>query len=153
MAWWKRIRGKIWPSFLFFMGAAALVAGVFGVAQILEWNAWPHTQAIVIDQKQSQDCGRTSGCQWVYQPVVQYTVNGQQYTYDASNAVTLNRSTTTYTLGQKVTVSYDANNPGNAVVAGTTTPIWALIFMLLFGGGMIWLARAIWPKRPDVSQS
>lgn len=97
---------------LLIMGIAFTAAGWMLLSKELASKNWPTVEGSVTQVRQSTDTdssGRTTRI--VYTPTVEYIVNGQSYT------VTSNTSTSThYVEGQKLTVAYNPDDPGDAVV-------------------------------------
>lgn len=114
------------------LGTVAVVLTVRAV----ERSDWPHADGTVIDVRSHIERDRDSDGDYtetkVYTPQVEFTVDGETYRFTS-------RTTTSnpWAVGDSVDVVYNADNPNEAFIAGSTTWVpWVLGGMaLVFGGG------------------
>ena len=106
--------------FLFIFPVVGLVLVILAVVFLINgnrFNAWPHTQATVVNVTQSTNCSSSNvGCAGMFDPTVSYTVDGKDYTDTPTWS-----TNTVYNTGDVVTVAYNPSNPADVMLAASTT--------------------------------
>lgn len=148
----KRMSGRTAGTIFLVVGIVLFVVlesiAVVLTVRALERSDWPRADGTVVEVSSyvDRDTSRRNGRRrttetTMYRPVVEFSVNGQQYRFTSKVS-----TSDPWTVGDTVEVVYNPDNPNDAAITGASGWVpWllgglGLVFGLVFGG-VGWLIR------------